>query len=240
MTGPRIIVLPDAHAVATAAATRLVARVAVAQAPVTVCLTGGSTPKHLYELLSTPSWREQLPFERVHWFLGDDRFVPPDDPLSNLGMARKALLDACAAPGTMHPIPTDAGSPRAAAQRYEDELKAMQQRRGERPLFDLTLLGIGPDGHIASLFPGDPALEETQRWAVGVAHANVAPFVPRVSLTLPALGRSREILVLVTGEAKRDIARRVLAGEDLPAGRLRSGGDIIWLMDAAAAPPGVA
>lgn len=235
--GPRIVVLPNAAAVAEAAAARIVARLSDAPDPPAVCLTGGSSPKRLYQLLATSPWRARIAFDRVEWYMGDDRFVPQSDPLSNMGMARATFLDSCAPAPNIHPIDTQAASPDAAARSYEDELARLKQRRSGDILFDVVLLGLGPDGHVASLFPGSPALAEHQRAVVGVARAHVAPFVPRVSLTLPTLGQSREILFLVTGEEKRDIARRVLAGEDLPAGRVTSHGEIVWLFDAAAAPP---
>lgn len=235
--GPRIVVLPNAAAVAEAAAARIVARLSDAPDPPAVCLTGGSSPKRLYRLLATSPWRARIPFDRVEWYMGDDRFVPQSDALSNMGMARATFLDACAPAANIHPIDTRAATPDAAARAYEDELARLKQRRSGAILFDVVLLGLGPDGHVASLFPGSPALAEDQRAVVGVDRAHVAPFVPRVSLTLPALGQTREILFLVTGEEKRDIARRVLAGEDLPAGRVTSLGDIVWLFDAAAAPP---
>jgi len=105
-----------------------------------------------------------------------------------------------------------------------------------RPLFDLVLMGVGPDGHTASLFPGYPAIEETARWVVGVPKANVEPFVPRVTLTLPTLASCREILFEIAGPGKRTILTRALAGENLPANRARSIGETIWLVDRAALP----
>jgi len=234
----RKIVLPDAATVAEASARRLAARVADLPAAA-VCLTGGSSPKALYELLATPRWRAQIPWARVHWFLGDERAVPPEDALSNGRMAREAFLDTCAPPGNVHMIST-AGSPDADARSYQIELEefAHGERTGQ-PLFDLVLLGVGPDGHVASLFPGTAELAEQRRWVVGVPRANVAPFVPRISLTLPCLASTREMLFLATGAAKRDILRRVFAGEDLPAARAcAEAGDTVWLVDQAADPGG--
>jgi 6-phosphogluconolactonase len=234
-----IIVVPDSNSLAEAAAKRLVARIAANPQQVRICLTGGSTPRRLYELLATSPWREQIPWPRVHWFMTDDRFVPQDDSLSNIGMARTAFLDACAPPENVHAIPTTATTPEEAAKLYERDLKSFHAAGldQEPPLFDLVLMGIGPDGHTASLFPNAPALSEQKRWAVGVPHANVAPLVPRVSLTFPCLASTREMLFLVSGDEKRDILRRAFSGDDLPAVRAQSvHGETVWLLDQSAAP----
>lgn len=236
---PRTIVVADSCSLAEAAAKRLTDRIAQNPQQVRICLTGGSTPRRLYELLATPPWRALIPWPRVHWFLTDDRFVPQDDPLSNIGMARVAFLDACAPSENVHAIPTSAATPDEAAERYEHDLKSFHASGldHEPPLFDLVLMGIGPDGHTASLFPNAPALNEQQRWAVGVAKANVAPFVPRVTLTFPCLSSTREMLFLVSSDEKRDILTRAFSGEDLPATHARaSRGETIWLLDQAAAP----
>ncbi len=236
---PQIVVVADAAALAQTAARRLIDRVSHGNRAA-VCLTGGSSPLGLYRLLAQDPLRSQVPWQRVHWFMGDDRFVPERDPLSNMGAARQAFLDRVSAPGqNIHSIPTQAGDPHEAARRYEDELKqfygADRLDRG-RPLFDLVLMGLGPDGHTASLFPHSPALEEKQRWVVGVAQAGMEPFVPRVTLTFPALASTREMLFLVDSADKRPTLARVLGGEDLPAQRAYAQGDLVWLMIAAAVP----
>ena len=237
-----LVVVADASAIAEAAAKRLVARVTAAKDRAAVCLTGGSSPEGLYRLLATEPWRRRVPWDRVHWFIGDDRFVPADDPLNNMGMARRLLLDRVdAPPGNIHPMATDAGSPEAAAQRYQDALKRFygaQRLDPARPLFDLVLMGLGSDGHTASLFPHSPALDETERWVVGIAMSGLEPFVPRVTLTFPALASTREMLFLVNGQGKREILGRVLSGDDLPAHRAHADGDLVWLVDRAAAPEG--
>lgn len=236
-TARQIVVAKDAPALAEIAARRLIERIARTQGPVAICLTGGSTPKRLYELLASPPWRENIPWERVHWFFGDDRFVPQDDPLSNMGMARRAFLDACAPAQNIHLIRTDVATADEAASLYEQDLRAFATSRGDTALFDLVLLGVGPDGHTASLFPGFPAANETRLWVAGVPKANVPPFVPRVSLTLPCLGSTNEMLLLAAGEDKRAILTRVFAGENLPAARAHAaGGETIWLVDEAALP----
>jgi 6-phosphogluconolactonase len=178
----------------------------------------------------------------VHWFIGDERFVPADDPLNNMGMARAAFLDRCAPPANIHPIPTataDPSDPDRGATLYEQELKSFygaDTLDQARPLFDLVLMGVGLDGHTASLFPGDPALDETARWVVGVPKANVEPFVPRITLTLPTLASCREMLFEVAGMDKRAILTRLFAAENLPANRARSTGETVWLVDRAAIP----
>lgn len=237
---PEVIIVADEQALAKTAARRLLARVTQPSARAAVCLTGGSGPEGLYGLLAREPCRGALPWDRVHWFMGDDRFVPADDALSNMGMARRAFLDRVEVnPANIHPIATDAASPEAAAELYEAELKRFygaDRLRASRPLFDLVLMGLGADGHTASLFPRAPTLQENTRWVAGVATAGLAPFVPRVTLTFPMLASTREMLFLVGGRDKRDVLSRVLAGDDLPAGQARSEGDLVWLVDRAAAP----
>jgi len=235
----RVISVSDANALAKAAADRILARIAANRGRLAVCLTGGSSPRQLYRLLATEAYRSRIPWDRVHWFIGDERFVPADDPLNNMGTARRMFLDSHAPAANIHPIPTDTADPREAARRYENELQSFygaDRLDSRRLLFDVVLMGVGPDGHTASLFPNYPALEETDRWVVGVPEAHVEPFVPRVTLTLPALGSCREMLFEVSGSDKRAILTRVLDGEDLPANRAHSTGDTIWLVDKAALP----
>jgi 6-phosphogluconolactonase len=236
----QVIAVADAEALAQAAAERVVARIAANTERVAVCLTGGSSPKRLYELLGTEPYRSRVPWDRVHWFIGDERFVPAGSPVNNMSMARRTFLDACAPVANIHPIPTDSGNPNESALRYARELKSFygaEELSPERPLFDLVLMGVGPDGHTASLFPGYPALDRTDNfWVTGVPEAHVEPFVPRVSLTLHTLGSCREMLFEVAGPEKRAILTRLLAGENLPASRAHSTGETIWLVDRAALP----
>jgi 6-phosphogluconolactonase len=238
----QVIVAADSEELSRIAAERLLARVVAAPDRAAVCLTGGSSPEGLYRLLASASYRSRLPWDRVHWFMGDDRFVPTAHELSNMGMARRLFLDHVAVTTHhIHPIPTDAGSPDAAARSYEAELKQFYARDHldpARPLFDLVLMGLGNDGHTASLFPHAPALGEAERWVVGVSQAGLAPFVPRVTLTFPALASTREMLFLVMGADKREILARVLSGEDLPANRARSQGELVWLVDTAGVEKG--
>ncbi len=241
-TNREIIVVADGKAMAETAAQRLIKRLKDAKDRAAVCLTGGSSPEGLYRLLAEEPWRSQVPWNRVHWFMGDDRFVPENDPLSNMGMARRLFLDKVSAPrGNVHAIPTDAIYPEGAANLYQDTLREFygaNQPDPARPLFDLVLMGVGPDGHTASLFPGSLALEEKERWVIGVAKAGMEPLVPRVTLTFPTLASTREMLFIVDGSGKRDILRRVFSSENLPAARAYSDGALVWLLDRAAAPEG--
>ena len=231
------IVVDDPDALAKTAAQRLMERIEANPGRAAICLTGGSSPKQLYGLLANIPYPGRISWNRVHWFIGDERFVPAGDPLNNMGVARNIFLDRFAPPANIHPIPTDTADPDESARRYERELQAFygaDKLDPARPLFDLVLMGIGPDGHTASLFPDDPALKERTRWVVGVPKANVEPFVPRVTLTLPALSSCREMLFEVAGKEKRAILTRLLAGENLPANRARSIGETVLLVDRAA------
>jgi 6-phosphogluconolactonase len=202
-----------------------------------VCLSGGSTPRRLYQLLAESPYRDTLPWDRVHWFWGDERFVPWDHPDSNYGMVRAALLGrARVPPGNIHGIPTT-GTPADAAAAYERVLKShygSESLDPTRPLFDIQVLGLGPDGHTASLIPGTSVLEERHRWVAEVIGGRPEP---RITLTYPALESSRHTAFLVVGADKRETLSRALAGDPaLPAARIRPVGELIWLVDEAARP----
>lgn len=238
----KLISASDPDALATAAAGRLLARIGANGGRIAICLSGGSSPKRLYALLASEPYRIKIPFHRVHWFIGDERFVPSGDPLHNMGMARQIFLDQCAPRANIHPIATDGASPDDDARRYERELKSFygaERFDPAKPLFDFVRLGVGPDGHTASLFPLSAALEERERWAVGVATVPVAPHVPRITLSFPALSCCREMLFEVAGPDKRAILTRVLAGENLPANRAQSIGETVLLADKGALPENV-
>jgi 6-phosphogluconolactonase len=229
-------VLADADALAQRVAAWMLERLVGIEGRAAICLSGGSTPLHLYRRLAEPPFRAAFPWERLHWFWGDERFVPPDDARSNARMAREALLDRIPVPrANLHPIPSTS-SPEDAALAYEQELRRFhgaEQLGPERPLFDLTLLGLGEDGHTASLFPGTAALAERTRWVVAVR--GVMPET-RITLTYPALESSRHVAFLAAGAAKRAIVERVWQGADVPAARLRPVGTLHWFLDRTAAP----
>lgn len=205
-----------------------------------VCLSGGSTPQRLYKNLAKDEFASRFPWDRAHWFWGDERFVSYDHPDSNYRMARDAFLSRVpVADDNIHPIPTEGLSPDQAAVSYEMTLKrcyGANKLAPDHPLFDVTLLGIGEDGHTASLFPGQPALQERRLWAVA---ASSAKSEPRITLTYPALDSSRDAAFLATGKEKREIIARAQAGDrTLPAATIRPIGRLHWFMDRAAAPTG--
>ncbi len=237
---PKLTVLNDAPAVARHAAAWLAEKLSSGtQRVLGVCLSGGTTPRILYDLLAQSAYREGLPWGCIHWFWCDERFVPATDVRSNYKMVQKLLFERVPIPRErIHRMPTDGGSAGAAAAAYEDELKRFYGAGTldpGRPLFDLTLLGVGEDGHTASLFPGSPVLKERTRWAASVTGGGA---VPRVTLTFPVLESSRDVAFLVTGAAKRSIMQRIVDGAaGLPAAMLRPVGRLHWTVARAAAPP---
>jgi len=205
-----------------------------------VALSGGSTPQGLYELLAVPPYLDAFPWSRTHWFWGDERFVPHDDPLSNYRMVREALLSRAPIPAdNIHSIPTEGVGPEAAASAYARDLKSFYGAEcldAARPLFDVNLLGLGPDGHTASLFPGTTALTERDRWVTAVIGAKAEA---RITLTYPTLESSRHTAFLVAGKAKRPILDRLRRDdESLPATHLRPTGSLCIFADAAAIETG--
>ncbi|HXP73729.1 MAG TPA: 6-phosphogluconolactonase [Stellaceae bacterium] len=226
----------DADAVARSAAAAISAAATASLGRFAVCLAGGSTPKRLYELLAASEFRARLPWPRIHWFWGDERFVPRHDPQSNYAMVDAALLSrAPIPPENIHGVPIEGLTPDSSAAAYERTLQSYYGSADlarERPLFDVMLLGFGEDGHTASLFPGAAALDERQRWVVAVT--GVKP-EPRISLTFPALESSRSVLFLVTGAAKLGALEAMRRGDACPAARVRPTGDVRWLIDRDAA-----
>jgi 6-phosphogluconolactonase len=196
-----------------------------ARAGAQIALTGGTTPRYAYEHAAKlePDWTKA----EIWW--GDERCVPQDDERSNYRLAKESLLDHVRTE-RVHRIRGELGR-EEGAQLYEQELSSLER-------FDLVLLGLGPDGHIASLFPDQPTLDETERRVVG-AEAKLEPYVDRVSLTLPTLRRARTVLFLVTGESKADAAHAAFAGDptrEIPGSLVRAtDGETIAVLDSAAA-----
>jgi 6-phosphogluconolactonase len=238
MTDPRIEVHPDAAALATAVAGALLARLADIQAMPRVpeiCLTGGTIAEAIHEEIARLSSASEVDWSQVIVWWGDERFVAPDDPDRNAGQARAAFLGAVGAdPANVHEMPStaDAADVEAGAASYGDTLR--EHGSGE---FDVMMLGIGPDGHIASLFPGFAQLDVTDRIAVGVTGSPKPP-PERISLTFPALNRSRSVWFLVSGDGKASAVARAIDGADLhdiPAAGVTGHDETIWFLDHPAA-----
>ncbi len=226
-----MIEFPDLEALSRHAAGELAALAASATGTLHVALSGGSTPKRLFAELVAMG-KGALPWDRVELWWGDERCVPPDHPDSNYGMTKRALIDPLRLdPARVHRISGER-DPEAAAADYE---RALVAALGTPPVFDLVWLGMGPDGHTASLFPGSPALAEQRRFCVAnhvdspLTHGKAT----RITLTHPALNAARLVRFLVAGADKADTLARVAAGADLPCTRVT--GDVSWLVDAAAA-----
>ncbi len=206
-----------------------------------LCLSGGSTPKSLYQRLAEPPFKDQFPWSRTKLFFGDERFVPATDKDSNFKMVSDALLSRIEIPSNnVFRIDTDAPSPTMAAEHYDATLRRIYGANSldpHRPLFDVTFLGLGPDGHTASLLPGQPVLEERERWVDEVAKGRPEA---RITLTYPPLESSRVIAFLVVGGDKRAMMAHVRGGAtDVPAGRLDTRADVHWFTDRAAAGSGL-
>lgn len=239
---PDVRIFADVDQLARAAADEF-ARRATARAEAgkifTVALSGGSTPKRLFKLLAEEPYRSRVPWSDIHFFWGDERTVPPDDPDSNFGAANRALFSQVAIPlDNIHRIKGEMSDPMQAAADYESELlRFFGLAEGEFPRLDLAFLGMGADGHTASLFPGTQALSEARRLAV-------APWVEklrthRVTLTCPVFNKAACILLLVAGEAKAETLRQVLEGEPAPprypVQLIRpENGKLAWYIDSAA------
>jgi len=202
-----------------------------------LALSGGQTPQPLYQLLASEHYRQALDWQRVCFCWVDERYVSPTHLLSNFRMVYELWLrDWQLPPYCLHPMPTHLPDPDEAARQYEARLRELFGKRARLPHFDLILLGMGEDGHTASLFPGDPALEENTRWVVP-AQAPVEPR-QRLTLTLPVLNAARRVWFLVTGESKRDALRRVFQPSHteppLPAARVKpKRGELVWWIEGA-------
>ncbi|MCS7225909.1 MAG: 6-phosphogluconolactonase [Gloeomargarita sp. SKYB31] len=229
------VICPDLEALSEQALMLVAERVHTAiaqQGRATVVLAGGSTPRRLYQRIAQQNW----PWSQIHVFWGDERFVPPDHPDSNYRMARETWLDHVPIPAThLHPIPTVPLTPAAAAAAYEQELQAFfGLQPGEFPVFDVILLGMGEDGHTASLFPHTAALQVCDR-AVTVGQKGDEP---RITLTIPTLNLGRCVMFLVAGVNKAAAYAQVMSGqangERYPAALIRpQNGELWWFVEAA-------
>jgi 6-phosphogluconolactonase len=216
----------------------------------TVALSGGNTPRPLYEALARLPFVARMPWPHIHLFWGDERCVPPDHPDSNFAMAFRALIsNVPVPPRNVHRIPAEMESPEDAAEAYEkilgeffgssiktDTHSTISSGGEPFPSFDLVLLGVGKDGHTASLFPGDHALEERKRWVTAVRNPHASLPVPRITLTLPVINRAGGVLFMVSGRGKREVVCSILEDRDAaarlyPAARVNPKGEVAWLID---------
>jgi 6-phosphogluconolactonase len=212
----------------------------------TIVLAGGSTPRQTYELLSADANAEQMPWQQSHFFWGDERWLPANHPESNYCMAHEALLSRVhVPPNNIHQITTSHRTPETAAELYENHLRvffhlmnpAVQKNDAENmtvPDFDLVLLGMGTDGHTASLFPGSSVLEERTKWVAAVPAGTGSPPVARITLTLPLLNRAKNVIFLIAGRRKRALLDTILARPAeakalYPAARIKPEGALLWL-----------
>ncbi|UFS69941.1 6-phosphogluconolactonase [Geomonas sp. RF6] len=227
----------DDHETLSRAAAELFAqearRVVPAAGSFSVCISGGETPRRAYQLLAEKPLRSHIPWHGVQVFFADERLVPHADERSNVQMARRALLDHVPlAESQIRAIPTE-GEPERCASRYEAML--MDHFAGRPPRFDLVLLGLGGDGHTASLFPGTPALDEAERWVAPVYQEGAK--MNRVTLTAPILNQAAKVAFIVSGSEKAAVLKEVLEGDaQLPARLIAPvRGELLWLVDREAA-----
>jgi 6-phosphogluconolactonase len=238
---PRLTIVDDAPALADAAAGAIVDAAVTAVAArqrFTVALAGGATPRETYMRLAGVPFAEQVPWDRTWVFFGDERCVPPDHAESNYRMASETLLSKVGIPGErVYRMRGEAEDSEAAAMEYARTLATVfETKRGGLPRFDLVLLGVGLDGHIASLFPGSPAAKEIFRTVVAV-HAAAARIPQRLTLTFPAINAAARVIFLVSGAEKAKTLKAALSdGGLLPAGMVRpTDGTLTWIVDRPAA-----
>jgi 6-phosphogluconolactonase len=238
---PTVTILDDPDALADAAARLVVdaaAEAITARGRFTLALAGGRTPAATYAKLAAPPYRDQVDWAHVRAFFGDERAVPPDHPESNYRMAHEALLSRVPIPLTqVWRMRGEAEDAEAAAAEYAKALaEAFGTRRGELPRLDLVLLGLGVDGHTASLFPGSPVLREVFR-TVAAVHAGAAAIPQRLTLTLPVLNAAARVAFLVGGAEKAKVLKTLLVERALLPAALVSPehGQLVWLVDRAAA-----
>ncbi len=239
MPAPELVIRETSDHLFAEAAHRLIAAAdedAAARGAFHLAMSGGSTPEGLYRLLAGPPWEGKIPWDRLHVWFGDERCVPPGDPASNYRMAREAWLDQTPLPeDRVHRMPGEA-PPEEGAQSYAQELaQHLPLAPDGTPVFDLVLLGLGSDGHVASLFPGTEALQASSPVA-----ANYVPALQvwRLTITLPVINAARRVWLLVTGPEKAAIIARARQGgseQSLPVRCLEPGGQWLWLLDRKAA-----
>jgi len=240
--GVTVEIFPDTASLVAAAGDRLAEAIRAAisaRGSAWIVLTGGGTGIGLLKHLGS---QHRLDWSRVHLFWGDERFVPRDDDERNEKQAREALLDRIDIPaGNVHPMPASDGAYGddldGAAQAYRDMLAGQSDNGSPTPVFDVHLLGMGGEGHINSLFPHTPAVREADRMVVGVEDSPKPP-PRRITLTLPAVRRSRQVWLVVSGAAKADAVAAAIGGaspEDVPAAGAVGSEETIWLLDSAAA-----
>jgi 6-phosphogluconolactonase len=237
------LVLQAAEAIATAAELAVQDRGVFNWA-----VAGGQTPRQLYQLLSQPPWLEGFPWDKTHLYFGDERCVPFENEDSNYRMLKETLLDKVAIPADqVYRVPVAMDPPESIAQRYEDMMRARFQGTPQNnlledgfPIFDLILLGLGNDGHTASIFPQNrEVVEEKRKWAVAAFAPQGTPPGYRVTITLPVINAARHVMFLVAGEAKKEILPEILqpqkSGESTyPAGMIKPAGKLTWFLDQAA------
>ncbi len=205
----------------------------------TIVLSGGSTPKGIYQCMASPSYRNKFRWDKIHFFWGDERWVLPEDPRSNYRMVLDALLSKVNVPsGNIHPIQTKDCNLQTSAILYEKTISDFfKLTKAGFPVFDLLLLGLGQDGHTSSLFPGNPALLENNRLVVATSAKGIPE--KRITLTLPVINHAQTIFFLVSGPGKAEIAAKVLENgkeHTFPASDIRPlQGNVLWFLDKAAA-----
>lgn len=238
-----IIISKDSNALARKAAELLVDTIGVlAFERVTVALSGGSTPKVLYQILSGDEYKDKVAWDRVEIFFSDERVVPDDDANSNYKLAYDGLLSKVPIPENhVHRVNTELGDPEQVAADYENDIKTyFSQQQGDTPRFDIILLGLGDDGHTASLFPGKPAVDVTDKLVTSSPPGVLPPPVDRVTFTFPLINAASTVVFLAAGAGKADILSKILNPapdqQTYPAQKVQpTNGRVIWMLDEAAA-----
>ncbi len=229
----------NAYVLAAQLFVRLAEEAIAARDVFTVALSGGSTPKKLYELLASQEWRSKIPWNKVEFFWGDERYVPPTDEASNFNMTQKAMLSKVPVPAErIHRVMTETASAEAAADIYEDDIyRVVAGGSHSMPEFDLIWLGLGTNGHMASLFPHQAALHEASRLVVAEYIEEVK--MVRVTMTVPLINAAKNVVFVTLGADKASVLKKVITGkydpETLPAQLVHPNpGKLTWILDPAA------